>query len=96
VSNAIITAAFCQQFHFTFTSLFPEFLPLKRSIPLRQVEFSERIADILLHRQKVFFCGDKVELHFVVLEEQKHNTELRKLDTEWLLKAPCPPGSALL
>jgi hypothetical protein len=55
---------------------------------LRQVEFPEQIPDILLHRQKILFCGDKLELHFVVPEEQQHNTELRRLDTEWLLRAP--------
>jgi len=39
-------------------------------ILLRQLEFSEQIPDILLHRQKILSCGDKVELHFVVPEEQ--------------------------
>jgi len=38
-----------------------------------------------LHRQKILLCGDKLELHFVVLGEQTHNTELRKLDMEFLL-----------
>ena len=52
---------------------------------LRQVEFSEQVPEILLHRQKILFCGDKLELHFVVLGEQTHNTELRKLDMEFLL-----------
>jgi len=54
-------------------------------ILLRQLEFSEQIPDISLHRQKTLFCGDKQELHFVVPEEQKDNTKLRKLDMERLL-----------
>jgi hypothetical protein len=63
-----------------FLSFFPEFLLLQHMIPLRQLELSEQIPDILLHRQKILFCGDNMELHFVVLEAQTHNTELRKLD----------------
>jgi hypothetical protein len=39
-------------------------------------------------------CGDKVELNFVVLEEQKHNTQLWRLDMESLLGAPGQPRSA--
>jgi hypothetical protein len=77
-----------------FLSFFPEFLLLQHMIPLRQLELSEQIPDILLHRQKILFCGDNMELHFVVLEAQTHNTELRKLDVEWLLRAahcPCCP-----
>jgi len=54
-------------------------------IPLRQLKLSEQIPDILLHRQKILFCADKLELHFVVPEEQRHNTELRKLDMESFL-----------
>jgi len=54
-------------------------------ILLRQLEFSKQIPDISLHRQKTLFCGDKPELHFVVPEEQKDNTKLRKLDMERLL-----------
>ena len=53
-----------------------------------QLEFSKQIPDILLHRQKILSCGDKLGQHFVVLEEQKHNTELRNLDMEWLVKTP--------
>jgi hypothetical protein len=49
-----------------------------------RLEFSEQIPDILLHQQKVLSCGDKPELHFVVPEEQKDNTKLRKLDMERL------------
>ncbi len=52
---------------------------------LRQVEFSEQVPEILLHRQNILFCGDKLELHFVVPEEQRQNTELRKLDMESFL-----------
>jgi len=54
-------------------------------ILLRQLEFSEQIPDISLHRQKTLFCGDKPEPHFVVPEEQKDDTKLRKLDMERLL-----------
>src|SRR5947208_16269495 len=77
-----------KQFHFSFASFYFELLPLKHRIPLRQLEFSKQIPDILLHRQKILSCGDKLGQHFVVLEEQKHNTELRNLDMEWLVKTP--------
>src|SRR6266481_3145402 len=62
-------------------------------ILLRQLEFSEQIPDISLHRQKTLFCGDQPELHFVVREKQRHNAEFRRLETEWLLRAPCRPRS---
>ena len=74
-----------KQFHFSFASFYFELLPLKHRIPLGQLEFSKQIPDISLHRQKTLFCGDKPELHFVVPEEQKDNTKLRKLDMERLL-----------
>jgi hypothetical protein len=77
-----------------FLSFSPEFLLLQHMIPLRRVELSEQISDILLHRQKILSCGDKLELHHVVLEEQQHHTELRRLDMESLLEAPRQPRSA--
>ena len=63
-------------------------------ILLRQLEFSEQIPDISLHRQKTLFCWDELELHFLVLDEQRHNTELCRLDMEWLLSIPRRPHSA--
>ena len=63
-------------------------------ILLRQLEFSEQIPDISLHRQKTLFCGDQPGLHFLVLDEQRHNTELWRLDMEWLLSVPRRPHSA--
>ena len=77
-----------------FASFYFKFLPLKNMIPLRRLEFSEQIPDISLHRQKTLFCGDQPELHFLVLDEQRHNTELWRLDMEWLLSIPRRPHSA--
>ena len=77
-----------------FASFYFKFLPLKNMIPLRRLEFSEQIPDISLHRQKTLFCGDQPELHFLVLDEQRHNTELCRLDMEWLLSIPRQPHSA--
>src|SRR6266853_3623010 len=83
-----------KQFHFSFASFYFELLPLKHRIPLRQLEFSKQIPDILLYRQKTLFCWDELELHFLVLDEQRHNTELCRLDMEWLLRTPHQSCSA--
>jgi len=83
-----------KQFHFSFASFYFELLPLKHRIPLGQLEFSKQIPDILLYRQKTLFCWDELELHFLVLDEQRHNTELCRLDMEWLLRTPHQSCSA--
>ena len=56
----------------------------------------EKKLNIFFLRLDMEDCGDKVELHFVVLEEQKHNTQLWRLDMESLLGAPGQPRSARL
>ncbi len=83
-----------KQFHFSFASFYFELLHLKHRIPLGQLEFSKQIPDILLYRQKTLFCWDELELHFLVLDEQRRNTDLWKLDMESLVKTPRWPRSA--
>ena len=67
---------------------FPSFCYSNIRFHRESLSFQDSFPTFFLHRKKILFCGDKVELHFVVLEEQKHNREFRKLETEWLLRTP--------